>query len=77
MEEQVQAIKMGKFITENDNSSWKSLYKMGGFAALLSLVFFPIQIAVYLINPPPDTVVGWFNLFNERPLIGLLDLDLL
>ncbi|MFZ3078949.1 MAG: hypothetical protein WA109_04625 [Bellilinea sp.] len=77
MEEQMQAIKMGKFTTENDNSNWKSLYKVGGFAALLSLFFFPIQIAVYLINPPPDTVMGWFTLINERPLIGLLDLDLL
>ena len=77
MEEQVQATKMVKFMTENDSSSWKSLYKMGGFAALLSLVFLPIQISVYLINPPPDTVLGWFNLFNEKPLIGLLDLDLL
>ncbi len=77
MEDQVQAPKMVKFMTENDSSSWKSLYKMGGFAALLSLVFLPIQISVYLINPPPDTVLGWFDLFNERPLIGLLDLDLL
>jgi hypothetical protein len=58
-------------------SNWDWLYKIGGAAALLSAVFFPIQIIVFLLNPPPDTVTGWFRLFQNNQLIGLLDLDLL
>ncbi len=58
-------------------SNWKSLYKVGGTAALLSIVFFPIQIIVCLMSPPPDTVIGWFTLFQNNRLVGLLDLDLL
>jgi len=56
---------------------WSSLYRLGGLAALLVVVCLPIQIAVFILNPPPDTVVGWFRLFQSSRLIGLLDLDLL
>lgn len=59
------------------NPTWKNLYKTGAFAALLSLAFFPIQIAVFLISPPPEAVLDWFNLIHDRPFIGLIDLDLL
>ena len=62
---------------EAADSDWKSLYKIGGVAALLSVVFLPIQIAVCLMSPPPDTVIGWFRLFQDNRLVGLLDLDLL
>ena len=58
-------------------SNWKSLYKIGGAAALVSVVFFPIQIVVCLMSPPPDSVIGWFTLFQSNRLVGLLDLDLL
>ena len=59
------------------DSAWKGLYKVGGAAALLSVVFLPIQIFVCLMSPPPDTVVGWFTLLQSNRLVGLIDLDLL
>ena len=59
------------------DSSWKGLYKVGGAAALLSVVFLPIQIFVCLMSPPPATVVGWFTLLQSNRLVGLIDLDLL
>ncbi len=62
---------------EAADSKWKSLYKVGGAAALLSVVFLPIQIIICLMSPPPDTVIGWFTLFQNNRLVGLLDLDLL
>jgi hypothetical protein len=64
-------------ITESQNGNTKFLYRAGALAALLSVVFFPIQILVFLLNPPPGTVAGWFALFQNHALIGLLDLDLL
>lgn len=57
--------------------SWKSLYRIGGAAALISAVFIPIQIIVFIAWPPPSTVTGWFTLFQSNTLVGLVDLDLL
>ena len=77
MTAQIQSLKLDGVKTETAQSKWNWLYKIGGAAALLSLVFFPIQIMVFLVNPPPDSVIGWFQLFQDNPLVGLLDLDLL
>jgi Domain of unknown function (DUF4386) len=74
---QVQTIQLNEVNTEIADSKWTWLYKIGGAAALLSVVFFPIQIAIFMINPPPDSVIGWFSLFQSNQFIGLLDLDLL
>jgi hypothetical protein len=74
---QIQSLQSNETYAEITDSSWNWLYKIGGAAALLSVVFFPIQIAVFIISPPPGTVIGWFRLFQENKLIGLLDLDLL
>jgi hypothetical protein len=57
--------------------SWRGLYRLGGLAALLSLLFFPIQIGVFMLHPLPSAVIDWFNLLQAQPLIGLIDLDLL
>ncbi len=72
---QVQPILLHR--TNHPGSSWSSLYKAGSMAALLSILFFPVQILVLLTNPPPDSVTGWFTLLQSSKLIGLLDLDLL
>ncbi|HOW26297.1 MAG TPA: DUF4386 family protein [Bacteroidales bacterium] len=69
-------------MTENANlsaadSSWKLLYRIAGAAALLMAVFIPIQIIIFILWPPPETTIGWFELFKTNPFVGLLDLDLL
>lgn len=62
---------------EAADSAWKDLYRVGAVAALLVAVFVPLQIVVFVTNPPPSTVIGWFTLFQNNRLIGLLDMDLL
>ena len=62
---------------ETADSAWKSLYRVGGTAALIMAVFIPIQIIIFVAWPPPSTVIGWFTLFQNNRLIGLLDMDLL
>jgi hypothetical protein len=64
---------------EMADAGWKSLYKVGGVAAVLSAVFIPIQMIVFVVWPPPleGTVSDWFRLFQTNRLIGLVDLDLL
>jgi hypothetical protein len=62
---------------ETEASAWKSLYRVGGTAALIMAVFIPIQILIFVVWPPPSTVIGWFTLFQNNRLLGLLDMDLL
>jgi hypothetical protein len=59
------------------DAGWKGLYRVGGAAAMTMAVFIPLQVLVFVIWPPPGTVTGWFTLFQEHPLVGLLDMDLL
>ncbi len=58
-------------------SVWKPLYKTGGIAALIMAVIIPIQSFVFIAYPPPDTVIGYFTLFQKNWFLGLLDLDFL
>jgi len=62
---------------EEPASSWRTLYRAAGAAALITAVLVPIQLAVFMAYPFPDTVTGWFRLLQDNPLAGLVDLDLL
>jgi hypothetical protein len=69
--------------TNNENNPskstypWKTLHRVGGATALAVLVLIPIQMVVFFIWPPPSNVIGWFTLFQDNALVGLLDMDLL
>src|SRR6476660_4739411 len=58
-------------------ADWKPMYRMGGMAALISIAAIVIAVPIYLISPPPTTVLDWFTLFHQNAFVGLLDLDLL
>jgi len=62
---------------EDADSRWSWLYKIGGAAALFSLAFIPIQFVVFIVWPPPDSAIGWFTLFQNNKLGGLLAFELL
>lgn len=62
---------------ETTEALWKPLYRVAAAAALIIVVFVPIQIIVFVVWPPPSTVIGWFTLFQSNKLLGLLDMDLL
>lgn len=62
---------------ETSDSRWKDLCRIGGAAALISAVFIPIQVIVFILWPPPSTPIAWFTLFQNNRLVGLIDLDLL
>lgn len=72
-------------LSNNDNNSnsskstypWQTLHKVGGVTALAVLALIPIQMVVFFIWPPPSSVIGWFTLFQDNALVGLLDMDLL
>jgi hypothetical protein len=58
-------------------SEWRGLVRLGAAAAVFVVVMIPLQAAVFILRPPPSTVEGFFELFQENPLLGFLDLDLL
>ena len=63
--------------------SWENLIRfrwlflIARFSSLAMLTLIPVQIAIYVLFPPPDTVAGVFDLFVKNPLLGLQSLDLL
>jgi hypothetical protein len=58
-------------------STWQPLSRAGGAAALTIVGIMVIQIIVFIVSPPPSTVLGYFTLFHQNGLLGLLSLDLL
>src|SRR5215207_5047575 len=59
------------------DSRWNWLYKVGGAAALFSVAIIPIQLVVFIAWGQPETAIGWFNLFQDNVLAGLLAFELL
>ena len=55
----------------------KGLARTGGWSAVAMLVIMLAQVIIFLIWPPPGTVEGFFNLYDQKPLLGLLSMDLL
>lgn len=62
-------------MTEEFN--WRIFYKTGGIAALVIVCLIPIQIIIFSVFPPPETTIGWFELFHANWILGLLSLDFL
>lgn len=58
---------------------WRVLFRSGAVAAMISALFIPIQIVVFLTSDPPldGTAGDWFALLAHDRLVGLIDLDLL
>jgi hypothetical protein len=53
--------------------AYRSLYRLGGVAALIVAFLTVAEIVTFAFFPQPSTVSGWFELFQDSPIIGLLD----
>lgn len=62
---------------EAADARWGWLYRIGGAAALFGVALVPIQLAVFVVWGQPDTARGWFELFGESGLGGLLAFEIL
>jgi hypothetical protein len=49
-------------VTPQPTPSWRTLYRAAGVAALTTAVLVPVQLAVFVAYPFPETVTGWFQL---------------
>lgn len=56
---------------------WQRLFMIAGVAAACTAVLIVVQIVVYAVWPPPATAIEHLALMGDRPLLGLLSLDLL
>ncbi len=54
-------------------SDEKSLFKLGGAAALIVAVVILGEVIFQAVSPLPGTVVDWFDLFQRNRLIGLIE----
>jgi hypothetical protein len=56
-----------------------STYVAGGIAAILMLAIIIIQMISFMIAPLPydGTAADWFNIFQQNPLVGLIDFEFL
>ena len=69
---------MNKVISnETTGFRWKSLYKVGSAAAFIAAALLLVEIVVFTIWPQPGDAAGYFLLFQDSKLIGLLDFYLL
>ncbi|MBK7859876.1 MAG: DUF4386 family protein [Archangiaceae bacterium] len=59
------------------DDAFRPLYRLGAWAAVLTVVLVPVQGAIFALHPPPATVLGHFASLHEQPLLGLANLDLL
>lgn len=61
----------------DSHAEWRGLYRTAAAAAIVMAAIIPVQGAIYAAYPPPDTVAGFFELFQRHWLLGLLSMDLL
>ena len=57
--------------------NFQPLYRIAQFLAIIMLILIPIQIVIFVLSPPPETVKGFFELYQQNPFLGLLSLDFL
>jgi hypothetical protein len=72
---------MEKSVIANTHADWKTLYKVGGVAALMTILVGFVESSLTLL---PDgtsadmvTVVDWFTFLQDNPFMGLRNLGLL
>ena len=68
--------------TEVIDSNWKTIYKLGGIAAILAIMGTLLDITLTFlpgwgVSTVPETAIGWFTQFQYNWLLGLRNLDLL
>ena len=57
---------------------WRGLFTAAGVGAVLTALCIPLQVALFIIAPPPASreVSAWLGMFASEPVRGLLDMDL-
>jgi hypothetical protein len=80
MDEKMKSMNSNPLSSGSADQNWKSLYKIGGFAALGTVLVGLIEIGITFLpggNTAYKTVFDWFTLFQNNWFMGLRNLGLL
>jgi hypothetical protein len=47
---------------------FRPIYRLGAWCAFTTVGLIPVQVVIYAVHPPPDTVLGHFRSLHESPL---------
>jgi hypothetical protein len=67
---------VGPSLSQPKSTSWWLLYRIAGVSALLMVAMSLLQVFVFIVAPPPETVLEAFATFERSAGLGLLSLDL-
>jgi hypothetical protein len=59
--------------SETPKIGYKDLFRLGGAAGLIVVALTVCEVIGFTFFPQPSAVLGWFALFQSKPIIGLLD----
>ena len=62
---------------QTNSINFSKLKKATVLLMILMVLIIPVQIIVYVISPPPQSVSEIYRLYQENPLAGLVSMDLL
>ena len=80
MESTIPTIYIDQSQSKAAGSNWKSLYKLGGAAALLIVLTALVEIIITILPggyTTSETVIDWFTLLQDNWFLGLRNLGLL
>lgn len=60
-----------------DSKQISHLFSVARYMIFSMIGIILVQVAIYVLMPPPDTAIGFFELFQENTFKGLLSLDFL
>ena len=63
-------------IVQSDALQWRGLILTGAWCAFASVVLIVLNVPIFLIWPPPESTADFFALLLEKPILGLILLDL-
>ena len=62
----------------NKHDDWKTLYRVGGIAPLVSVAFYLTEMFTIILGGNfPESVADWYLLFERNRLLGLVYLNAL
>jgi hypothetical protein len=64
-------------IDKTNLMKWKLLFRIAWISSITMAVIIPVQVIIFSISFPPESIEGWFELFHSNWLLGLIHLDLL
>ena len=60
----------------NNNQTITNYCNFLTFIIYFMIALIPIQMVLFALFPHPSTIVGWFSLFRDSPVVGFIGFDI-